>query len=90
MSVQAPGYSDPHCGLPDIIVWQVSAGKFAALSAGCDHICCAAGFNKTEIQCPCHLATWDLTGKLTRGPAKSDLQSLSVCSDSTGVYVTLP
>lgn len=86
--MQANGYSDPNCGASDIIVFQTSAGKYVALSAGCNHACCTAGFNGSDIRCPCHGATWDLMGQLTRGPATKNLQTLSVCADANGVYVT--
>ena len=87
-AVQAPGYSDPNCGASDIIVFQDSSGQYVALSAGCDHQCCPANFGGSDIRCHCHGATWDLTGKLTRGPATADLASLMVCADSQGVYVS--
>jgi nitrite reductase/ring-hydroxylating ferredoxin subunit len=90
VALQASGYSDPSCQLPDIIVFKNSGGTYTALSAGCDHACCTAAFKTTQIRCPCHGATWDLTGKLTGSPARNDLQNLPVCSDATGVYVTLP
>jgi len=88
VAVQAQGYSDPNCGQSDIIVFKDSSGQYVALSAGCNHACCPAGFNGSDIRCPCHGASWDLTGKLTRGPASANLANLTVCSDSTGVYVS--
>ena len=86
------GYSDPSCGLPDIIVVLVTAGKYAALSAGCSHNCCTVSWLKSrnEFQCPCHGATFSATGQVTGGPAPTGLQKLSVCADACGVYVTIP
>jgi len=90
VAVQAPGYSDPNCGASDIIVFKNSSGQYVALSAGCNHQCCPAGKSGSEIRCPCHGATWDLTGQLTQGPASANLASLQTCNDAMGVYVTLP
>jgi Rieske Fe-S protein len=87
VATTAPGYSDPSCGQSDIIVFN-SGGKYVALSAGCNHQCCPAKFNGSNIRCPCHGAEWDLSGNLTRGPASANLASLQVCSDATGVYVS--
>jgi cytochrome b6-f complex iron-sulfur subunit len=90
VALQATGYSDPSCQASDIIVFKNAGGTYAALSAGCDHACCTATFKTTQIHCPCHGATWDLTGQVTNPPANRNLESLQVCSDATGVYVTLP
>ena len=86
------GYSDPSCGQPDIIVVQVSAGKYAALSSSCSHSCCTVSWLKSrnEFQCPCHGATFSPTGQVTGGPAPTGLQKLSVCADACGVTVTIP
>jgi Rieske Fe-S protein len=40
-------------------------------------------------RCPCHGATFDVTGKATSFIASRALASLAVCSDSTGVHVTI-
>ncbi len=88
----APGYSDPSCGLDIIVVAQPSAGKYVAFSAGCPHQCCTVAYNKsrTEFMCPCHGSTFDTSGQVTGGPAPTGLQSLTVCSDDCGVYVSYP
>ena len=83
------GYSDPVCGQSSIIVIQTSAGQFVALSSSCTHSCCPVSVKSgTELYCPCHGATFDFTGKVTRGPANKPLANLTLCSDSTGVYVS--
>jgi thiosulfate dehydrogenase [quinone] large subunit len=71
-----------------VIVIQESAGSYVALSASCTHSCCPVGVKGSELYCPCHGATFDFTGKVTGGPAKKNLANLTVCADSTGVYVT--
>ena len=87
-SINISGYSDPVCGGSTVIVIQTSAGQYVALSNSCTHSCCPVNVKGTELYCPCHGATFDFTGKVTRGPAHSALPSLSVCADSTGVYVS--
>ena len=90
MVVNAAGYSDPVCGQSTIAVIQQSAGQYIALSASCTHSCCPCSVkNGNELYCPCHGATFDFTGKVTRGPANQPLAKLPVCADSTGVHVTL-
>jgi Rieske Fe-S protein len=89
VTVKQSGYSDPVCGGDSIIVIETGAGQYSALSASCTHSCCPVSVRSgTELYCPCHGATFDFTGKVTKGPAKQNLASLAVCADSTGVYVT--
>jgi nitrite reductase/ring-hydroxylating ferredoxin subunit len=91
-SVQiTPGnYSDPVCGQNNIIVVQTSSGKYAALSSSCTHACCTVSFNGSDLHCPCHGASFDVTtGQCTNGRAGQSLQVLQTCVDSNGVYVTL-
>jgi Rieske Fe-S protein len=88
-SVNANGYSDPVCGQSGIIVVYESPGKYVALSSSCTHACCQVSFTGTEFHCPCHGATFDLTGQPMNGRASQPLPSLTVCSDATGVHVTM-
>lgn len=89
VSTTAPGYSDPNCGSSDIIVICTAAGQYVALGAECNHECTTpARMQGSQLYCPRHGATWDLTGKLTRGPASANLQQLMVCADATGVHVS--
>jgi nitrite reductase/ring-hydroxylating ferredoxin subunit len=82
-------YSDPVCGQNNIIVVN-SGGKYYALSSSCTHACCTVSFNGSSLHCPCHGASFDVTtGQCTNGRAGQSLQMLTVCSDSTGVYVTI-
>jgi cytochrome b6-f complex iron-sulfur subunit len=83
----ASGYSDPTCQQSNIIVFN-NGGTYGALSTSCTHECCIVVMLGSELHCPCHGATFDLTGKPTNSVAKKPLASLPVCSDSCGVYVT--
>jgi nitrite reductase/ring-hydroxylating ferredoxin subunit len=85
---QANGYADPTCGENFIVVICQSAGKYVALSAACTHACCAVSYTGSDLRCPCHGATFDLTGQCTNGRAGAPLATLSVCSDANGVYVS--
>jgi Rieske Fe-S protein len=87
--VSATGYSDPTCGQNGIIVFE-NGGSYVALSSSCTHACCTVALSGTELKCPCHGATFDLTGQPLSSKAPTALQSLTVCSDSNGVYVTIP
>jgi Rieske Fe-S protein len=86
------GYSDPTCGQDFIIVVQPTAGHYVAFSASCTHACCTVTYQKSagEFVCPCHGSTYDLNGRVTGGPAPTDLPKLSVCADDCAVYVTIP
>ena len=90
-TVTASGYSDPNCGKNQIIVVCKAAGQYVALSTACTHQCCAVSLISASsgFRCPCHGATFDITGKSTSFIAPLPLPSLAVCSDSTGVHVTL-
>jgi nitrite reductase/ring-hydroxylating ferredoxin subunit len=91
-SNNAPGYSDPSCGLSAVIVAQPTAGKYVAFSASCSHACCTVHYNASlgEFVCPCHGSTFGTDGQVTGGPAPIALAKLQVCSDECGVYVKYP
>jgi nitrite reductase/ring-hydroxylating ferredoxin subunit len=88
----APGYSDPSCGQPTVIVAQPTAGKYVAYSASCSHSCCIVSYspNRSEFVCPCHGSTFGTDGQVTGGPAPIALARLQVCADECGVYVKYP
>jgi len=87
VAVQGPGYSDPTCGQPDIVVVN-QGGSYVALSAACTHACCTVSYTGSSLHCPCHGASFDLTGNCTNGRAGAPLAKLTVCADSTGVTVS--
>ncbi len=53
---------------------------FYALSAVCTHLGCMTGHEpgRDRIVCPCHGSTFDLTGRVTAGPATKGLRRLSL------------
>jgi Rieske Fe-S protein len=89
--VAAPGYVDPNCAKNQIVVVCKATGQYVALSTSCTDMCCAVSFVSAMagFRCPCHGATFDITGKSTSFLAALPLPSLPVCADSAGVYVTL-
>jgi nitrite reductase/ring-hydroxylating ferredoxin subunit len=86
--VTAQGYSDPYCHGNQIYVVNGPSG-YIALSASCTHACCTVSFTGSGFHCPCHGATFDITGKATSFVTAVSLPSLPVCSDADGVYVTI-
>jgi Rieske Fe-S protein len=71
-------------------VWvvQQSPGTFLALDLTCTHQGCPVSRQGSEFRCPCHGAIFSASGAHVSGPGNGPLQSLSVCGDSTGAYIT--
>jgi Rieske Fe-S protein len=91
--ITAPGYSDPSCNLGDINVVQAAPGSYVAISASCTHQCCDLKYvpgSPWAFQCPCDGAEFDITGKSSGLRTTAPLQTLAVCVDSYGVYITIP
>lgn len=55
--------------------------RFRALSTTCTHQRCRVRPSKTVMRCPCHGSTYDLEGKVLRGPAMRALQQFRVDRD---------
>lgn len=55
-----------------------SQGTFRALSAVCTHQGCTVQYTGTGFSCPCHGATYDLTGQVTSPPAEAPLAPIPV------------
>ncbi len=84
-------YTDPVCQEDAIMVIQVSAGKYIAMSASCTHACCTVSLIGDELACPCHNSTYNLQGIAQSGPALTtgNLPTLPCCFDGCAVYVQL-
>ena len=50
-----------------------AVATLVALNPTCSHRGCTVDLNDGQLVCPCHGATYDLEGKVTRGPAREDL-----------------
>ena len=70
--VKAPNLSDP------VILIPVEEKTFRAVSAKCTHLGCHVRPAKNFLVCPCHGSTYDLGGKVVRGPASSALTAYPV------------
>lgn len=81
--------TDPKTGDP-IYVLQLQAGSFTALDRACPHQGCPVSFvSKADgFTCPCHMSTFDATGKVTNGPAASDLAKIPVAEQGGQIVRT--
>lgn len=63
-------------GLKKIAVAKDRSGQVTELSAICPHLGCVVQWNSTEKtwDCPCHGSRFDAKGKVTNGPAISDMK----------------
>lgn len=64
-------------GKPSVILTRTADG-LACLSTRCTHKGGVLGIEKGVITCPKHGAQFDLAGKVTKGPAKTDLPWLQL------------
>jgi cytochrome b6-f complex iron-sulfur subunit len=90
VTITISGYSDPSCGMGDVIVVQTGS-QLVALSAACPHQCCDVNYNgggQWAFSCPCHGAQFDLTGKSAGIRTSKPLAVLQVCQDANGVHVS--
>ena len=74
-------------GGAQILVTQPAAGHVHVLSAICTHMGCGVVPGHGDLECPCHGSTFDLTGKVTHGPAKKPLQTLTASVQDGQVVV---
>ncbi|MCA8917983.1 MAG: Rieske (2Fe-2S) protein [Planctomycetes bacterium] len=54
------------------------AADFTALSSICSHAGCTIEHREDKFVCPCHGAEFELSGKVTKGPAPRDMDPLPV------------
>ena len=66
--VAAPGLDVP------VVLINLDGTSFRALSAVCTHLGCNVRPSGRFLQCPCHGSTYDLEGRVTRGPAERPLR----------------
>ncbi len=67
-------------------------GQLFALSSICTHRTCKLDAESDRsFFCPCHGSTFDAEGKVTEGPARRDLPTLSSITNENGqLLVTVP
>ena len=63
-----------------------SKDGFSALSAKCPHLGCTVNFDAVskKFKCPCHVSTFETSGKCIYGPARRNLQELPVKKNPNG------
>lgn len=81
--VTAPGLSHP------VILIQVDENTFRAVSAKCTHLGCHVQPSRTFLVCPCHGSTYDLEGRVVRGPAQRALTIYPVEVKGDGIQIIL-
>lgn len=82
----------PQLGL--IAVKRTGAATFFAVSTVCTHQGCETNVASTGLECPCHLAAYDASGKVTRQPqntvgSATDLPTYTTAYDSATDTLTI-
>jgi Rieske Fe-S protein len=70
--VTAPDFPDP------VILIQVDETTWRAVTARCTHLGCQVRPSRQFLRCPCHGSTFDLNGRVVRGPAQKALVTYPV------------
>lgn len=71
-----------------LIVTRTSETTLAAFSSKCTHFGCKVRLPVNGIiVCPCHNSTFDLSGKVTHGPAKTDLYQLDATLNESSITI---
>ena len=75
----------------DILFIRTAEDKISVLSPICTHKHCTVEYNPDEklIICPCHGSTYDLNGKVLKGPAKKDLTNFQGTLSEGRIIFTL-
>lgn len=79
-------------GLADtLVVVRTSQTAASALSAVCTHQGCLVSYAaaNNNLACPCHGSNYDLTGKVTQGPATTPVKQYAASVGASSVTVTV-
>jgi cytochrome b6-f complex iron-sulfur subunit len=65
-------------------------GSYVALSDICTHQGCAVNYDGSakQIVCPCHGASYNLSGAVLGGPAPSSLKQFTVTRNGNSLHIT--
>ena len=85
---------------PAIIVWAPSLeaalvlsrgadGSFRALSSRCTHLGCQVRPTRRFLTCPCHGSTFDMEGRVVRGPAPKPLPGYRVVETGNALEINV-
>ncbi len=74
----------------NLLIVRKSEKEYLVLSAVCRHKKCNVKYkkDKTQFVCPCHGSTYDIAGKVQKGPSQSDLELYKATLDGTKLTVT--
>ncbi len=82
--VAAPGLAGP------VLLINLDGTVFRALSGVCTHLGCNVRPSGRVLQCPCHGSTYDLEGRVTRGPAPRPLRTFKtqISNGTVEIFIT--
>jgi len=85
LQVGTPHLFEYPVGYPSALV-KNQDGSLTAVSMLCTHVCCQLSYDVASkvYYCPCHGSVFDLTGKVVRGPASTDLPTIQLRVDASG------
>ncbi|HVB95192.1 MAG TPA: Rieske 2Fe-2S domain-containing protein [Nitrososphaerales archaeon] len=85
LQVGSPVYFSYPSGYPNIL-FKRSDGSLAAYSLLCTHVCCEVTWESSSnvFFCACHGSVFDSAGRVTRGPAATNLPSITLTVDGSG------
>jgi cytochrome b6-f complex iron-sulfur subunit len=65
-------------------------GTYVALSDICTHAGCALSYNNSnqKLNCPCHGASFNLSGNVLSGPANQSLKQYSVTKSGNTLHIS--
>ncbi|NUM80266.1 Rieske (2Fe-2S) protein [bacterium] len=74
----------------NLIVVRTGEKDYVVFSAICRHKKCNVKYkhDKTAFVCPCHGSTYDMTGKVTKGPSKDNIIQYQVKLSGNQLTVT--
>ncbi|MBN1578860.1 MAG: ubiquinol-cytochrome c reductase iron-sulfur subunit [Chitinispirillaceae bacterium] len=79
---------DPGDKKRPIIVTRISETACAAFSSRCTHLGCEVSLPTNDvITCKCHKSKFDMSGKVTHGPAKKNLKTFTTTME--GAIITI-
>jgi len=85
LHVGTPVLFEYPAGYPSALV-KNQDGSLTAVSMLCTHVCCQCSYDAASkvYYCPCHGSVFNLSGKVVRGPASTDLPIIQLRIDGSG------
>ncbi len=69
---------------------EMAGPELIALNPTCPHRDCLVDWDGSEFICPCHDSRFDIEGKVTKGPARTDLPVYTVKIEDDEIMVAEP